>query len=243
MNDELGGYILIPQQEHITPSGMISIALSHFRAEAILYRSHPEDQLMILPKERVQQLLCDPEQPKTFTFVLGERWGQVSLETEGEDVSCLHITIDKYALDYPEEAYLSGALWPPEEPAPVRAFVESWLAISEGVQARFGYFSSFPIHSDETYLNASVLPYLHKGDEARLLQMTVQPNWLLYLGPDLVAQGAEALVEEERKKQPLYLEEMVVQKTTSGGLFVRTHLDAKGGLYPDEMVKMVEGEP
>lgn len=54
------------------------------------------------------------------------------------------------------------------------------------------------------------------------------------LGAELVAQDGEALVEEERKKQPLYLECMTVQKTPSGGLFVRTHLDAKGGLYPDE---------
>lgn len=243
MDRELGGYILVPKQQDEKPYEILSIVLRHLRAEATLYRAHVGDEWLDLSEENIQQLLSDAGSSPGFTFVLGKRWGGVALEAGNRDFSALGIAIDKDALEYPDEAYESGAPWPPEEPEPVHTFVESWLAICEGVHASFGYFSSFTLHSDETYLNASVLPSLQKKDAAKLLNMTIQPNWLVYLGAELVAQGGESLVEEERKKQPLYLECMTVQKTPSGGLFVRTHLDAKGGLYPDEKSWSDESKP
>lgn len=243
MDDELGGYILVPKQGQRMPVEMMHAVLMRLRAEAVLYRARAEDQWTKLPTEEILRHMRASQQPPAFAFILGERWGTVSLETEHKDFLFIHIMIDKQMLDYPEEAYRDDAPWPPQEPTPVQTFVESWLAICEGVEAYAGYVSSFPLHSDETYLNASVLPYIHKGDEATLLAKMIQPNWLVYLGKDLAAQGGEMLVEEERKKQPLYLEGMTVQKTPSGALFVRTHPDARGGLYPDETPGSVNGEP
>ena len=212
MGNYLGGYIFIPTTLNYSPADLVMMTvrrmatLRDIRAVSI-WQADDEDWVDV---------------PLSALCRAGR--GSVHLYVDGLDCT-LHFELNageyhRVAISVYDSFLLSGRYR-----CAIETFITRWTAFCEEVNAVFGYFGRMSRMAGPAYRDTVVLPLLQQGDVAGLLGDLSQ-YWLLYLGPELVAQGKD--LEAAIIDSSLPLEQMTITDISTGGMFIRTSIQMEG---------------